>query len=254
MVRLALDAAVTAQPTEHYPVVEENAASCSAAQGHRTTCLQVNCTATSCSRRSAWPLASTRMLSQQHHGRLKLHRLCAGVGVSAFDASDRLKRFFRAITTSTDRQGKPFISTMEAREVNLSHLCFATLSACLLVCGDPLSGDWHGETPLHAYAALGRPFCVHGIVTPCTTALPDANLNSMVVAQLKQLTCPMQYPITATQWHPEKNAFEWTRKLDIPQSPEAVRPSCQPVAIILQGVKAASELMSSGSYSNDRSS
>jgi hypothetical protein len=53
--------------------------------------------------------------------RAHLPCLRAGVGVSAFDASDRLKRFFRAITTSTDRQGKPFISTMEAREVTLVH-------------------------------------------------------------------------------------------------------------------------------------
>ena len=31
-----------------------------------------------------------------------------------------------------------------------------------------------------------------------------------------------QYPITATQWHPEKNAFEWTPTLHIPHSLEAV--------------------------------
>eukprot|EP00798_Chlamydomonas_sp_ICE-L_P016022 gene16022-22160_t len=29
------------------------------------------------------------------------------------------------------------------------------------------------------------------------------------------------YPITATQWHPEKNAFEWATNLNIPHSPEA---------------------------------
>lgn len=31
-----------------------------------------------------------------------------------------------------------------------------------------------------------------------------------------------KYPITATQWHPEKNAFEWHEELDIPHSPSAV--------------------------------
>ncbi|MEW5313388.1 MAG: hypothetical protein WDW38_004959 [Sanguina aurantia] len=34
-----------------------------------------------------------------------------------------------------------------------------------------------------------------------------------------------KYPITATQWHPEKNAFEWHEELDIPHSPSAVRMS-----------------------------
>ncbi|KAI8471106.1 MAG: hypothetical protein J3K34DRAFT_244588 [Monoraphidium minutum] len=31
-----------------------------------------------------------------------------------------------------------------------------------------------------------------------------------------------KYPITATQWHPEKNQFEWPKLLHIPHSPEAV--------------------------------
>ena len=30
------------------------------------------------------------------------------------------------------------------------------------------------------------------------------------------------YPIYATQWHPEKNAFEWTRDY-IPHSPNAIK-------------------------------
>ena len=32
----------------------------------------------------------------------------------------------------------------------------------------------------------------------------------------------VQYPVTATQWHPEKNAFEWPQHLDVPHSPQAV--------------------------------
>lgn len=31
-----------------------------------------------------------------------------------------------------------------------------------------------------------------------------------------------KYPITATQWHPEKNAFEWVTYLHIPHSPDAI--------------------------------
>jgi len=33
------------------------------------------------------------------------------------------------------------------------------------------------------------------------------------------------YPIVATQWHPEKNPFEWSPALHIPHTPEAVRMS-----------------------------
>lgn len=32
----------------------------------------------------------------------------------------------------------------------------------------------------------------------------------------------MQYPVTATQWHPEKNTFEWATHLHLPHSFEAV--------------------------------
>ena len=31
-----------------------------------------------------------------------------------------------------------------------------------------------------------------------------------------------KYPYTATQWHPEKNAFEWGDKLHIPHSKGAI--------------------------------
>ncbi|KAI7836202.1 hypothetical protein COHA_009927 [Chlorella ohadii] len=31
-----------------------------------------------------------------------------------------------------------------------------------------------------------------------------------------------KYPISATQWHPEKNAFEWTPDKDIPHHPDAI--------------------------------
>ena len=44
------------------------------------------------------------------------------------------------------------------------------------------------------------------------------------VFRLTQHACaPVQYPVTATQWHPEKNAFEWPQHLNIPHSSQAVR-------------------------------
>ena len=35
----------------------------------------------------------------------------------------------------------------------------------------------------------------------------------------------VQYPVTATQWHPEKNVFEWATHLHVPHSFEAVSPA-----------------------------
>ena len=39
-----------------------------------------------------------------------------------------------------------------------------------------------------------------------------------------QCHCWVQYPATATQWHPEKNVFEWATHLHVPHSYEAVCP------------------------------
>lgn len=43
----------------------------------------------------------------------------------------------------------------------------------------------------------------------------------------------MQYPVSATQWHPEKNAFEWNRRTHIPHEPGAVRSFMQPASCSL---------------------
>ena len=32
----------------------------------------------------------------------------------------------------------------------------------------------------------------------------------------------IKYPFYATQWHPEKNSFEWTTALDIPHYPMSI--------------------------------
>lgn len=61
-------------------------------------------------------------------------------------ASERLSAFFKVLSLSIAKDGRPYISTMEARD----------------------------------------------------------------------------YPVYATQWHPEKNAYEWTSSLKIPHSPDAV--------------------------------
>ena len=70
----------------------------------------------------------------------------------AYEENSRLREFFRVISLSLDKGGRPYVSTMEA---------------------------W-------------------------------------------------RYPITATQWHPEKNNFEWTPTLKIPHTKEAVRGSGPP--------------------------
>lgn len=69
-----------------------------------------------------------------------------GVLPQAYEENPRLKAFFKVLSLSLDKNGLPYISTLEARN----------------------------------------------------------------------------YPITATQWHPEKSQFEWPTFLRIPHSPEAV--------------------------------
>jgi len=70
----------------------------------------------------------------------------SGVIPSEYESNLELRNFFQVLSTNTDSDGKPFVSTIEAR----------------------------------------------------------------------------RYPISATQWHPEKNNFEWTTSIDIPHSKEAV--------------------------------
>jgi gamma-glutamyl hydrolase len=70
----------------------------------------------------------------------------SGVTPSEYESNHKLREFFQVLSTNTDSDGKPFVSTIEAR----------------------------------------------------------------------------QYPISATQWHPEKSNFEWTTMLAIPHSKEAV--------------------------------
>lgn len=75
---------------------------------------------------------------------LNLHQNC--VTTETFQSNEKLKNFFRVLSTNYDRQGKQFVSTMEA----------------------------------------------------------------------------MKYPFYATQWHPEKNSFEWSTALDIPHYPMSI--------------------------------
>ena len=75
---------------------------------------------------------------------LNLHLNC--VSADTFKANKKLNNFFKVLSTNNDRNGKKFISTMEA----------------------------------------------------------------------------IKYPFYATQWHPEKNSFEWTTDLNIPHDPMSI--------------------------------
>ncbi len=53
--------------------------------------------------------------------------------------------------------------------------------------------------------------------------LPLGRKRVIIIIIIIRITLStVQYPITATQWHPEKNSFEWARKLQIPHSSAAV--------------------------------
>lgn len=71
---------------------------------------------------------------------------------------------------------------------------------------------------------------MHGVVMPAYEENPRLRDFFKVLAlSLDKAGLPYisamearQYPITATQFHPEKNQFEWNTRLHIPHSPEAV--------------------------------
>lgn len=54
-----------------------------------------------------------------------------------------------------------------------------------------------------------------------TFAVPPSPITPTHGACLSPAAC-LQYPVYATQWHPEKNAFEWASFLRIPHSPEGI--------------------------------
>lgn len=49
--------------------------------------------------------------------------------------------------------------------------------------------------------------------TPCVPLAPSLALRARPLPR---------YPVSATQWHPEKNVFEWSPDLNIPHDPVAV--------------------------------
>lgn len=47
-------------------------------------------------------------------------------------------------------------------------------------------------------------------------------MSSIVIVLFLRMPTAYDFPIYATQWHPEKNAFEWTRPY-IPHTPSAIK-------------------------------
>lgn len=56
----------------------------------------------------------------------------------------------------------------------------------------------------------------------CADLIPHAIPDSTLTSTQQTFSVLPQYPVTATQWHPEKNAFEWARHLDIPHNKDAI--------------------------------
>ncbi len=66
----------------------------------------------------------------------------------------------------------------------------------------------------------------------CTWFDLHTRIGAVLITERASLVCyalltsrpfrAAQYPVTATQWHPEKNAFEWARDLDIPHDKGAI--------------------------------
>ncbi|XP_067858781.1 gamma-glutamyl hydrolase-like [Heptranchias perlo] len=68
------------------------------------------------------------------------------VTVQAFESNEKLRSFYRMVSSSTDRKGIPFVSTMEAYEY-------------------PIYGtQWHPEANRFLWKeSLAAPHCAHGV-------------------------------------------------------------------------------------------
>eukprot|EP01147_Barroeca_monosierra_P010085 gene10086-2253_t len=94
--------------------------------------------------------APSELITALRNDALTMNNHASGVTPDSFSTSKNLSSFFNVISTNVDRKGRPFVSTIEGKDI----------------------------------------------------------------------------PFYATQWHPEKNSFEWTAKENIPHSPLAIK-TCQ---------------------------
>ncbi len=68
-------------------------------------------------------------------------------------------------------------------------------------------------------------------------------LGSILIRQHQQqrlAALSVQYPVYATQWHPEKNAFEWASFLRIPHSPDAIEVTQEFANFFVSGARKSS--------------
>jgi hypothetical protein len=145
----------------------------------------------------------------------------SGVDMKSYNENPKLAEFFKVISLSLDKQGVSYISTMESRRWGagpwlagwLARWLAGRLTSWLAGCTGAARG-W-GAGPAGAAGALGLP---QGL-------LPPAPPPPAPPPQPPPPCC--SYPFTATQWHAEKNAFEWDPTLHIPHGPEAIEMSQQ---------------------------
>ena len=115
-----------------------------------------------------------------------------GLAPSSFTTNQRLAAGFDVLSTNKDGHGRPFVSSIEAK-----HYPFA---------GTPLCHG-RGRSRLTAWQPLPPPCCLD---------TPPSEASALSVAQLEAS------PLAGTQWHPEKNNFEWREGIGIPHTADAV--------------------------------
>jgi hypothetical protein len=125
---------------------------------------------------------------------------------TSFEENLRLKDFFKVLALSLDNKGLPYIALMEAKQARRADgtvrpVINATVSSsCMVSTG--LLDLWVGVS----FESVAQQRMSRRMRTQ-----PDVCVTVCV-----------QYPVYATQWHPEKNAFEWASFLRIPHSPEGI--------------------------------
>ena len=138
-----------------------------------------------------------------------------GLSLKSFDASPALDEEYEVLSLSTDPEGE--VCRSGGLPCNPPACCLHHL--------------WHNLCcSLHAEVLDPAASPMAGTKANCTAR---CTLHAESRGRLKADLCTSsqvyistmeskRYPYTATQWHPEKNAFEWGDKLHIPHSRGAI--------------------------------
>ena len=140
---------------------------------------------------------------------MQLHGTCLGFEVLAILAS---KNESILVNSDAENYPQPLYPTEKAKDSRF----FSALPSRVVknLFRKPYAMENHAHAvPFEAFASNPDLANFFNVLTLST--------DRQDVVYVSTMESP-NYPISATQWHPEKNAFEWSYDKDIPHHPEAI--------------------------------